>query len=158
VDASVLHDTVLARLRDHTLLDVYADTYTDLYGSPSVLANLDVFDGSVDDAGQDGVQVDPDGRAHMYAVLYFSPGRFTSDRACGAPDQLQGSFQVTAAGGDVHRALVAATKVRSALTGVRLTDGSGLVNESTDPGTVREDPSVSPSRWYVPILFDVFNV
>lgn len=121
-------------------------------------ANLDVFDGSVDDAGQPGVRLDPDGRAHMYAVLYFSPGWLTSDRACGAPSTLAGSFQVTAAGGDVNRALTAATKVRAALTGARLSVTSGLVGESTDPGAVRQDLGVSPSRWYVPILFDVFNV
>lgn len=138
LDVAALHDAALAAL--------------------AAQANLDVFDGSVDDAGQPGVRSDPDGRAHMYAVLYFSPGWLTSDRASGVPSTLAGSFQVTAAGGDVHRALTAATKVRAALTGARLSASSGLVNESTDPGSVREDPSVSPSRWYVPLLFNVFNV
>jgi hypothetical protein len=138
LDVSVLHDAALAALRTCT--------------------NLDVMDGSVDDAGENAPGVDPDGRSHMYAVLYFSPGWLTSDRAVGVPSILAGSFQVTCAGGDVHRALTAASKVRAALTGARLSASSGLVSESTDPGSVREDPSVAPSRWYVPILFDVFNV
>lgn len=138
IDVSALHDAALAAL--------------------VAQANLDVFDGSVDDAGQGPVRMDTDGRAHMYAVLYFSPGWLTSDRAVGAPDQLRGSFQVTAAGGDIHRVLVAAAKVRVALTGVRLGASCGLVNESTDPGPIRQDLGVTPSRWYVPILFDVFNV
>jgi hypothetical protein len=138
LDVAVLHDAALAALKTTT--------------------NLTVLDGSVDDAGQPGVVMDPDGRAHMYAVLYFSPGWLTSDRAVGAPSTLAGSFQVTCAGGDVRRALTAATKVRAVLTGARLTPTSGLTSEATDPGSVREDPTVTPSRWFVPVLFDVFNV
>jgi len=138
LDVAVLHDAALAVLMTTT--------------------NLDVFDGSVDDAGQGSVRMDPDGRAHMYAVLYVSPGRNIPGNLTGAPSHLAWSFQVTAAGGDVNRVLTAAKKVRSALTGVRLTTSGGLVNESTDPGPIRQDLAVSPSRWYVPILFDVFNV
>lgn len=138
LDVSALHDAALALL--------------------VAQANLDVFDGSVDDAGQPSVRLDADGRAHMYAVLYTSPGRLVAGNLTGTPGHLAWSFQVTAAGGDTHRALVAATKVRAALTGARLSTTGGLVNESTDPGAIREDPGVTPSRWYVPILFDVFNV
>lgn len=137
LDVAALHDAALARL--------------------VAQAHLDVFDGSVDDAGQPSVRLDTDGRAHMYAVLYASPGRSDTARLSGIRDTLSWSFQVTAAGGDPNRALTAAVKVRAALTGTRLTTTSGLVNETTDPGPVRQDTSVTPSRWFVPILFDVFN-
>jgi len=138
INVLALHDAALARLQACT--------------------NLTVLDGSVDDAGQPGVLVDPDGRAHMYAVLYVSPGRNVQSNLAGTTGHLAWSFQVTCAGGDVNRALNAAVKVRAALTGVRLTATSGWVRESTDPGTVREDPGVQPSRWYVPILFNLFDV
>src|SRR5665647_1579661 len=105
LDVAALHDAALALLR--------------------TCVNLDIMDGSVDDAGQPGVRLDPDGRAHMYAVLYTSPGWLTSDRAVAAPSTLGWSFQVTCAGGDVHRCLTAAAKTRAALTGTRLTTGSG---------------------------------
>src|SRR5665647_3278517 len=75
LDVAALHDAALALLR--------------------TCVNLDIMDGSVDDAGQPGVRLDPDGRAHMYAVLYTSPGWLTSDRAVAAPSTLGWSFQVT---------------------------------------------------------------
>ncbi|WP_152185350.1 hypothetical protein [Segeticoccus rhizosphaerae] len=134
-DVPTLHDAVLALLRAQD--------------------NLDVFDGSVDDAGQPPVRVDPDGRAHMYAVLYVSPGRPDpgEETVCGDPGQLLWSFQVTAAGGDTNRAMQAAAKVRAALTGVRLGPATGRIREPFDPGPAREDRDPSPSRWYVPLPF-----
>lgn len=111
---------------------------------------LDLHVGRVDQ-----VTLDPDGRAHPYAVLWVSTGR--DDPAEEAVDttagQLVWSFQVTAAGGDDTRALWAAGKVLSALVGARLLPSSGVVRLTADPGPVREDAAVTPSRSYLPLLF-----
>lgn len=117
--------------------------------------HLDVFDGSPDDAGQPDVSLDPDGRAHIYAALYFGAPVASplAESICGARDLDVVSFQVTAAGGDQDRALRAAMKVRAALTGVLLTPRSGFCREQLDQLFAQRDNSAQPVRWFVPILY-----
>lgn len=111
--------------------------------------NLDVHVGEADQ-----VRLDPDGRAHPYAVLWASPGARHADALAGRVDRLVWSFQVTAAGGDDTRALWAVGRVLGALSGVRLFPEMGvLAPEPFDPGTVRVDRDVTPHRSYVPLLF-----
>lgn len=137
-----------------------AQLLTALVGAP----NLQVFDGAPDDgreclgygAGARDVVLDPDGRAHMYAALYVGPGarNFEDERATGTGGTRVTSFQVTAAGGDPHRANLAATKVLTALEGVRV-PGGGLIRADADPGPPRLDRDPTPGRYFVPILFRV---
>lgn len=117
--------------------------------------NLDVHVGEVKAA-----RLDPDGRAHPYAVLWASPGTRHADSLAGRVDRGVWSVQVTCAGGDDTRALWAVSRVLTALSGVRLFPGMGLLNpdDTYQPGTVREDTDVTPSRWYVPLLFTATNL
>lgn len=126
--------------------------------------NVQVFDGAPDDAvkargyaaGRTAVALDPDGRAHMYAAVYLghpTPG-IEDERVCGAPGTPVTTFQVTAAGGDRRRATLCAAKVAAALEGVRVPDG-GLIRLDLDPGPVRVDQGVAPSRAYYPLIFRV---
>lgn len=119
--------------------------------------NLDVFDGSPDDTGQPSVRLDPDGRAHMYAAVYFGVGaaQAASESLCGARDLDTLTFQVTAAGGDQDRALRAAQKVRNALTNTYLTPTSGRCREQLDFVVAQRDNSASPARWFVPMPYSV---
>lgn len=111
---------------------------------------LDLHVGRVDQ-----VTLDPDGRAHPYAVLWASTGHQEATNLAGRPDLLTWSFQVTAAGGDDTRALWAAGKVLDALVGARLSPTTGLVDHDGDPGPVRQDADVTPARWYLPLLFTI---
>lgn len=125
------------------------------------LQHWQVFDGSPDDAGQPKVDVDHEGRAQMYAVLYMGVGRPDEfqESLCGDPGHLILTFQVTAAGGDQNRALRAALKVRQALTGQHITmpaeQMSGRCREQLDALTARPDPGKAPVRWSVPMVYAV---
>lgn len=132
-----LKDVVLARLRAQS--------------------NLDVFDGSPDDAGQPEVRLDSDRRAHIYAAVYFGAPVASpfAESVCGARDLDVVSFQVTAAGGDQDRALRAAMKVRAALTGVYLTTTSGACREQLDQLYAQRDAAAQPARWFVPMPYAI---
>lgn len=102
--------------------------------------------------------LDPDGRVHPYAIVYFNGGRAYSRRVGGGPKALSWGFQVTCAGGDDNRALAAISAVRTALTETRINPGDGvkprrLVEDEGDPGPLRRDEGVSPSRMYLPLYF-----
>lgn len=115
--------------------------------------NLDIFYGTPGVAGQQDVQVDPDGLAHSYAVLWPSPSTpdHMQDRACGVTDRAVVTFQVTAAGGDMDRARSASRKVLAALDGARLLPGAGLCRaEAGSRLTADMDP---PHRAYVALVF-----
>lgn len=113
--------------------------------------HLDVFDGEVK-ANMDG-----DGRAHPYAVLWVSPGRDDprEERESGGGRAQVWTFQVTAAGGDIPRCRRATQRVLDALLNVRLFPEGGIIRLDFDPGPEREDRDVKPSRWFVPLSFVV---
>lgn len=101
---------------------------------------------------------DSDGRAHPYAALYPSPGNRRSVSLSGPSDQVRLTFQVTAAGGDIARALRAIDRVRAALTDaepgvVGLCTGPLSEPDGYDPGPVRHDTALTPSRHYSPLLW-----
>lgn len=132
---------------DDVTTAVLAALRTDL-GAPM---RLDVFDGDVK------AVMDGDGRARPYAAMYASAGNLSSQSLCGTSDFLDWPFQVTAAGGDPVRARRAIHRVRARLTGVELTAGGvkfRVVEEPNyQPGPIREDRDVSPSRWFSPLQF-----
>ena len=113
--------------------------------------HLDAFDGDVD------ARMDSDGRAHPYAVLWAGPGRDNPDeeRESGNGEALVWTFQVTAAGGDVARCRRAVDRTLGALLRKQPFPGGGFIRLENDLGTEREDRDVSPSRWFVPLLFSV---
>jgi hypothetical protein len=113
--------------------------------------NLDVFDGAVK------ARMDSDGRAHPYAVLWSGPGRDNPDeeRECGLGSARLWEFQVTAVGGDVARCRRAVDRTLTALLRKRLFADGGLIRLVADPGTEREDRDVTPTRWFVPLVFNV---
>ena len=126
--------------------------------------NLQVWDGAPGDgntalgyqAGSRDVAIDGDGRAHMYAALYVGPGgrELDDERLTGHGGTLVATFQVTAAGGDTTRCLMAAQKVMAALEGVHV-PGGGVLRLDYDPGPLRTDREPTPSRQYVPLMFRV---
>ena len=103
---------------------------------------------------------DPDGRVHAYAIAYFGAGQPQAMRLDGGARGLRWTFQVTCVGGDDVRALWCINEVRGVLLGVRVPVGtgrvSGKVREVTDPGPLRRDDDVSPSRMYLPLQFGVY--
>lgn len=113
-------------------------------------ANLDVFD------GRPAYRLDGDGRAHIAATLHMgvgAPDPLHQTLAGGRP--LVGlTFQVTAAGGDVERCVLAARKVREALTDQMLA-GAGFCREDSGMLFPREDRDVTPSVWYLPMIYRV---
>lgn len=126
---------------------VLAALRTDL----GVPLRLDVFDGDVK------ALMDPDGSARPYAAFYPSAGNLGSQSLCGTQEFLDWPFQVTAVGGDPTRARRAIHRVRTRLSGARLVVGDlqvRVVEEPNyQPGPIREDRDVSPSRWYTPLQF-----
>lgn len=101
---------------------------------------------------------DEDGAARPYAALYPSPGNRRSVSLSGPSDQVRLTFQVTAAGGDIARALRAIDRVRAALTDaepgvVGLCTGPLSEPDGYDPGPVRHDTALTPSRHYSPLLW-----
>lgn len=117
---------------------------------------LTLFRGKVD-----APPLDDDGTVHAYAVLYESPGRRTGSRLGSLRDRLEWSFQVTCAAGDVERCLWAIDKVTRTLTGQQLevpgrTGKPRIVEDETNwTRYVTEEPDVTPSRFFVPLLFNL---
>lgn len=130
-----------------TIADAAAAVIALLEAAP----HLDVFDGDVK------AVMDSDGRAHPYAVLWAGPGRDNpnEERESGGGRAQAWTFQVTAAGGDVTRCRRATQRVLDALLNKRLFPDGGTIHLDFDPGTEREDRTVTPSRWYVPLTFIV---
>lgn len=126
--------------------------------------NLQVFDGAPDEGrpstgyglGSPEVELDDDGRAHMYAAVYIgvSAPSLEDERVAGVGGTRVNTFQVTAAGGDPNRALRASEKVVSALVGLRV-PGGGLIRLDADPGPPRLDREPKPGRYYLPLPFRV---
>lgn len=100
--------------------------------------------------------LDEDGRVASYAVLFFSPGRRHANAFDAAQRSIEGSFQVTCVGGDPTRALWCVDQVFGALLGAWVSvDGVNrqIRSREDDPGPVREDKNVTPTRHYVPLQF-----
>lgn len=124
------------------------------------ISNVNVYRGDFVDA--DGTPVDPpaddDGHVYAYAIFYFNGGRAFSRRVAGSRGTLGWGFQITCAGGDDERALAAVNVIRNAFTGTLLTFEDGikprrLVEDEADPGPLRRDDTVRPSRMYLPLYF-----
>jgi hypothetical protein len=101
---------------------------------------------------------DPDGRVHVYAVLYPGPGTSTQDRLVPIVDGLLWTGQVTCVGGDVNRCLACADAVADALTGHTFEIPGvtvGYMRELGDPGPAREDRDARPSRWFLPLTYQL---
>lgn len=92
---------------------------------------------------------------HAYAVYYPGPGWDHALLADGAGDSLDWTFQISCVGGDRTKALWCVERVRSVLTGVRLTvaDQQLMLHEVTDPGGVRRDDDETPSRFWLPLQY-----
>lgn len=117
---------------------------------------LNLFRGKVD-----APPLDEDGAVHAYAVLYESPGRRSGSRVGSTRDRLDSTFQITCAAGDVERCLWAIDKVTKTLTG-QLLEVPGRTkktrifeDEANAFRNIIEDTDVSPSRFYVPLLFNL---
>lgn len=115
--------------------------------------NLLLFRGKVG-----AVPMGDDGTVDAYATAYYGAGAPRTTRLGGRPRNLDWGFQVTCAGGDDVKALWCVDEVRAALTGKRVTNGTrtGLLYEIGDPGPIREDRSISPSRYYLPLDFGLY--
>lgn len=96
------------------------------------------------------VPLDADGSVHAYAVLYAGAGAPPAARRVGGrPRNLAWSFQVSVVGGDDTRLLWCLDTIRGRLTGKRV--GGGVLREQGDPGPLREDTSVTPYRYWLPL-------
>lgn len=136
--ASDIHDVALIKLK--------------------AITNLNVYDGEIINAlGEPGSPPsDADGRVHAYAILYTAPGNLYRSSLNSAQTSLEGSFQVTCAGGDQTRALWCVGKVRGALLGAAVTvDGVTryIRGREEDPGPMRRDDDKKPPRHYLPLEF-----
>ena len=108
--------------------------------------------------GQPVAKLDSDGKAHPHAALYPSPGWQQPLDVSGHVLDIPQTFQVTAAGGDVPRALRAVDRVREALTGYTpdvpgIECGPLSELDSYDPGGLAVDVAVAPARYYSPLLW-----
>lgn len=114
------------------------------------IPNLLVFRGA---AGQ--VPLGKDKTVDAYVVAYYSGGHPFTTRLGAKPRHVAWSAQLTCAGGNDVKALWVVDQVRAALTGVRVTldARSGLLHELGDPGPIREDRSITPYRYYLPLDF-----
>ncbi|WP_163540835.1 hypothetical protein [Occultella kanbiaonis] len=124
----------------------------------AVKARLDTITGlNVLDDASGKIPLDPDGKAHQYAVLYPGGGYnpLAGEAVCGAPGEFVWRFQVTCAGGDIDRAEWALTRVRAAILGTQLTAVSGLIREDFTPEFAIQDTTATPLRWYYPAIFTV---
>jgi hypothetical protein len=105
--------------------------------------------------------LDDDGTVHAYAVLYESPGRRSGSRLGSTRDRVDSTFQVTCVGGDTTRCLWAVDKITTALTGHRLeiptrTRRPRIVEDEANAfRNIIEDVDVTPSRFFVPLLFNI---
>ena len=101
---------------------------------------------------------DEDGRAYGYAVLYDSPGRRHANALNGVQSSVDGSFQVTCAGGYPERVLWCVDKVLAQMVGATVTvDGVArtIRVREEDPGPVRKDENVMPPRHHLPLHFQL---
>lgn len=136
-----------------------ADLADPIWTVLEAISNLNAYDGEIVD--DNGAPIDPplddDKRVHAYAVYYPGGGFAHAQLACGGTDSLDWTFQITCAGGDRTRALWSVNKVRAALSGQRVTvNGQDLlIREQGDPGFVRRDAQVQPTRFYLPLTFAV---
>jgi hypothetical protein len=107
------------------------------------------FVGEIDET----IETPPDDdRVKAYWVLYLGSGAISNDRIVPAAFVSTLPFIVTVAGGTPSRALFGIEQVRKALAGVEI--ASGLISEQPfDPGPLRVDQAISPSRHFSPISY-----
>jgi len=113
--------------------------------------DADAMPGFRGEAGDPGTPPGDD-RVKAYWVLYCGPGTLNDDRMVPGVMVSRLAFQITVAGGTEDRALFGIEQVRSALAGSEV--GSGLISEQPfDPGSLRVDKSVTPSRHFAPLSY-----
>lgn len=125
----------------------------DVWAILSAVAGVNHFDGEVTTPPKD-----PDGRVHPYTAFYPAAGFRSSNRVGAGLSSLDWTFQVTCVAGDRERCLWCVDKIRSAFTGRRLTltgGRAGRIRELGNPGPVRIDRDVAPTRAYLPLDFGV---
>lgn len=107
---------------------------------------VNLYDGNVTST----VPLDADGTVHAYAVFYPGAGAPPAARRVGGRVRNLGwSFQVSCVGGDRTRLLWCLDTIRGRLTGQKL--GGGVLREQGDPGPLRQDTSVTPYRYRLPL-------
>lgn len=112
-------------------------------------------------AGYAGEVVEPvptppgDDRVSAYWALWAGTGELDSGRMLPAAFVSVMRFTVTVAGGTPGRCLFGVDLVRKALAGAEI--GSGLISEppNIDPGPIRMDLSIEPTRHYVPLSYQL---
>jgi hypothetical protein len=111
-------------------------------------------------AGYVGEVVEPvphppeDDRVSPYWALWAGPGRLETGRLFPASFVSVLPFVVTVVGGTVNRTLFGIEQVRKALAGVEIS--SGLISETdVDQGPIRPDLSITPTRHYVPLNYQL---
>ncbi len=115
------------------------------------IPNLTVYDGEVDPSPPMG----QDKRALPYAVLWMGSGLPYAVNFCRDFSHLDLRWQVTVAGGDQQRVMLARDWVCAAFVGTRLTvegRASGLVR-LIEQRQVDVDRDVRPFRFFVPLPF-----
>lgn len=113
------------------------------------IEHLNVYDGEL----PADPPLDPDGRAHPYAVFYGGGGHAFGDRLNqDTATDMQWSCRILFVGGDAQRARWALDRIRAALTGARPTGGARL-KEVLDDVTIRTETNVVPSRTSGAILY-----
>lgn len=97
--------------------------------------------------------LDDDGRVHPYCVFYPGRGMAFGDRLNqDTPTVTSWTCRILFVGGDDQRAQWALARIRAALTGRRLSNGSRL-KEVLDEVTTRTETNVTPSRTSGAILY-----
>lgn len=96
---------------------------------------------------------DPTGRVYPYAVLWPGAGAHPIETAITGSVGTDWLSTVTVAAGDVGWCLDAVALVRSVLDGAALAPGVTLSDVTSRARTLQRDPDITPTRWYVPLLF-----
>jgi hypothetical protein len=140
---------------------VAATTLTDLAATRlATLANVVVYRGEIINAdGSTNVPTisgDPLGRVVPHIVMYPSPGRpRVDDQLAGFPSNLDWTLQLTMVAGYLTDCLNLIARVNVIMAGWIPVLSGGTTGRfmTDDPGPVRRDDTVNPSRFYVPQLF-----
>jgi hypothetical protein len=121
----------------------------EVHGLLQAIEHLNTF---IDDLPGDP-PLDDDGRVHPYCVFYPGRGKAFGDRLNqDTPTVATWTCRILFVGGDNKRAQWALARIRAALTGRLLSNGSRL-KEVLDEVTTRTETNVNPSRTSGAILY-----
>lgn len=123
----------------------------EVFGLLQAIEHLNAY---IDDLPTDP-PLDDDGRVHPYCVFYPGRGKAFGDRLNqDTPTVATWRGRILFVGGDNRRAQWALAKIRTALTGRRMSNGSRL-KEVLDEVTTRTETNVNPSRTSGAILYSL---